>query len=40
MKAFMTFGDAIAALKWGKKVSRTGWNGGGHVALSRTSRLG
>ena len=25
----MTFGDAIAALKQGKRVSRTGWNGKG-----------
>lgn len=25
----MNFGDAIAALKEGKKVSRTGWNGKG-----------
>ncbi len=25
----MTFGEAIAALKQGKRVSRTGWNGKG-----------
>jgi hypothetical protein len=25
----MTFGEAIAALKEGKRVSRTGWNGKG-----------
>jgi hypothetical protein len=25
----MNFGDAIAALKAGKKVARTGWNGAG-----------
>lgn len=28
-KAVMTFGDAIQALKQGKKVQREGWNGKG-----------
>jgi hypothetical protein len=31
----MDFGDAIRALKWGKKVQRAGWNGKGMwLALS------
>ena len=29
MKEIMTFGGALEALKAGKKVARTGWNGKG-----------
>lgn len=32
----MTFGDALAALKAGKKVARSGWNGKGMWLLLQT----
>lgn len=32
----MTFGDAIEALKQGKRVTRKGWNGKGDVPLAET----